>query len=151
MGTDGGRSGMFVLIVVKLGGWSVMVCFPSLPSCEDELMGRWIPFSINRTVSFTSDAVMKLRYSTITLTLLPSLSSRHNTSSSIPSSPATYATDETPSPLQARLPNPAFLTRLAQSLVEEFDYVLHWDLPISTLVEFNEVGMSPSLSLFEIS
>jgi hypothetical protein len=92
--------------------------------------------------------MIELIYSTITLTLLPSLSSRHNSISSIPSSPATYATDDTPSPLQARLPNPAFLTRLAQSLAEEFDYLLHWDLPISTLVEFNEVGMSPPLSLF---
>ena len=87
--------------------------------------------------------MMGLTNSTITLTLLPSLSSRHNTISSIPSSPATYATDETPSPLQARLPNPVFLTRLAQSLAEEFDYLLHWDLPISTLIEFNVVGMSP--------
>ena len=27
-------------------------------------------------------------------------------------------------------------------MAEEFDYFLHWDLPISTFVEFNEVGMS---------
>lgn len=33
-------------------------------------------------------------------------------------------------------------------LAEEFDYLLHWDLPISTMVEFNEVGMyHSSLSL----
>jgi hypothetical protein len=30
-------------------------------------------------------------------------------------------------------------------MAEEFDYLLHWDLPISTFVEFNEVGKSPSL------
>lgn len=27
-------------------------------------------------------------------------------------------------------------------MAEEFDYLLHWDLPISTFVEFNEVGKS---------
>jgi hypothetical protein len=135
---------------VKLGGWSVMVRLPH-PLRRYVLKDRRIPLSINRTVRSPSNATMKLRYSTITLTLLPSLSSRHNSISSIPSSPATYATDETPSPLQARLPNPAFLTRLAQSLAEEFDYLLHWDLPISTLVEFNEVGMSPSPPLEEDS
>lgn len=43
----------------------------------------------------------------------------------------------------AGIPPPSLLRRLAQSLAEEFDYLLHWDLPISTMVEFNEVGRSP--------
>jgi hypothetical protein len=32
------------------------------------------------------------------------------------------------------------VTSLAASVLREFDFLLHWDLPISTIVEFNEVG-----------
>jgi len=38
------------------------------------------------------------------------------------------------------IPHGSFLSRLAVSLAYEFEYLLHWDLPISTMVEFNEVG-----------
>lgn len=29
---------------------------------------------------------------------------------------------------------------LAESVLHEFDFLMHWDLPVSTIVEFNEVG-----------
>lgn len=34
----------------------------------------------------------------------------------------------------------SFVHSLAASVLREFDFLLHWDLPISTIVEFNEVG-----------
>ncbi|BEJ12309.1 hypothetical protein CspHIS471_0207690 [Cutaneotrichosporon sp. HIS471] len=37
-------------------------------------------------------------------------------------------------------PPRGFILRLAESVLREFDFLLHWDLPVSTIIEFNEVG-----------
>jgi hypothetical protein len=37
-------------------------------------------------------------------------------------------------------PQRGFILRLAESMLREFDFLLHWDLPVSTIIEFNEVG-----------
>jgi hypothetical protein len=49
---------MFGLTVVKLGGWNVMVCLPH-PLRRYVLMDRWIPLSINRTVSNPSEVMVQ--------------------------------------------------------------------------------------------
>lgn len=40
----------------------------------------------------------------------------------------------------ASRPPPGFVTKLAGALAKEFEYLLKWELPMNTLVEFNEVG-----------
>jgi hypothetical protein len=137
-----------VPIVEKLAGWSVMVS--PLPSSAHLFVAdttRRLSPSFDRAVRrdlISSDFFFSLMSRTITLTILPSLSSRRP--SSVPSTPMTSTSYEMPMPT-AGIPPASFLRRLAQGLAEEFDYLLHWDLPISTMVEFNEVGMSPPNSI----
>lgn len=40
----------------------------------------------------------------------------------------------------ASTPPPGFVTKLVGALAREFEYLLRWELPMSTFVEFNEVG-----------
>ncbi|WVQ86174.1 hypothetical protein IAT38_008342 [Cryptococcus sp. DSM 104549] len=98
----------------------------------------------------------------ISLTFLPALSTRHlyTPSASYLSFPDASTTasftqpNTTPSlfaPSPASLPGgphsalastraPSFTRRLAACLLSEFEGVLHWDLPMTTMVQFNEVG-----------
>lgn len=85
------------------------------------------------------------RSSVITLTLFPTLLRLRidpyepaSVPSSIASSPRSL---ELPLPTSA-IRAPSFIRRLAAAVADELEYLLHWDLPISTMVYFNEVGES---------
>ncbi|ORX33392.1 hypothetical protein BD324DRAFT_639939 [Kockovaella imperatae] len=80
---------------------------------------------------------------TITLTLFPSLSTRTHSDSLLSRSPSLdslVSSDDDLMDLASPDSNPTFLRRLVGALADEFEYLLHWDLPVSTIVEFNEVG-----------
>lgn len=49
-------------------------------------------------------------------------------------------TDSTDSLATLDLPQRSFVYSLVASLLSEFDFLLRWNLPVSTIVEFNEVG-----------
>lgn len=49
-------------------------------------------------------------------------------------------TESTDSLATLDAPPRSFVSSLAASVLHEFDFLLRWDLPVSTIVEFNEVG-----------
>ncbi|ODN92041.1 hypothetical protein L198_05713 [Cryptococcus wingfieldii CBS 7118] len=75
----------------------------------------------------------------ISLQFLPSLVRR------MPGSYTSTPLLETPSPIATpnslpSLPSPSFTSRLATTVLNELEVVLHWELPVTTFVELNEVG-----------
>lgn len=69
--------------------------------------------------------------------------------STTPSSLSFSSPLSTPSPSSAHLPGvlsslpaPSFARRLVGTLANELDLVLKWELPLTTVVEINEVGVS---------
>lgn len=69
--------------------------------------------------------------SVVSLTLFPSILKR---SSGIPVTPSVDS-------ITSALEHPrTFARSLAESVLHELDFLMHWDLPVSTIVEFNEVG-----------
>lgn len=76
-------------------------------------------------------AVNAYQPSVISLTLFPSIiKPRMNTLS------PNVSTDSLSSTYASR----SYLHSIVASVLQEFDFLLHWDLPVSTIVEFNEVG-----------
>lgn len=73
----------------------------------------------------------------ITLTLLPSLSKTRIDAESF-SFPSTSSIPSLDIPSSASFPS-----KLLSCLLLELDSLLHWDLPIATFVQFNEVGAYP--------
>lgn len=72
-----------------------------------------------------------LTNSVISLTLFPSILKRR---SGIPDTPSVDS-------VSSALEHPrTFVRTLAESVLHEFEFLMHWDLPVSTIVEFNEVG-----------
>jgi len=89
-----------------------------------------------------SNPAKSLILSVISLSLFPSLISdveRPQSQLSSMLSLASARSDETAAP-------PSFSRRLAAVLADEFHYLLQWDLPISTVVHFNETGESNMLT-----
>lgn len=67
----------------------------------------------------------------ISLTLFPSIIKPRQTGLS-----PEVSTDS----LSSAYTSPSYLHSIVASVIQEFDFLLHWDLPVSTIVEFNEVG-----------
>ena len=147
-GSNGGGFGTSAPRARTLEGWSVTVCpFPGLHcSSADELfLDGYHLAMIDQYVLSWIDLINEradAMHSTISLTLFPSLSKRRTTDSLLSYSPS-FSTlpslDGEPGSISSQS-SPSFLSRLIGALAEEFDYFLHWDLPLSTIVEFNEVG-----------
>ncbi|OWZ63789.1 hypothetical protein AYX14_06643 [Cryptococcus neoformans] len=83
----------------------------------------------------------------ISLHLLPSLTRPLPSESTTPSSFSSPSPLSTPSPSSAHLPGalsslpaPTFVRRLVGTLANELDLALKWKLPMTTVVEINEVG-----------
>ncbi|WVQ92306.1 hypothetical protein IAS59_006115 [Cryptococcus gattii] len=83
----------------------------------------------------------------ISLHLLPSVTRPLSSESTTPSSLSLSSPLSTPSPSSAHLPGvlsslpaPSFARRLVGTLANELDLVLKWELPLTTVVEINEVG-----------
>lgn len=72
-----------------------------------------------------------LTRSVISLTLFPSIIKPRMNSLS-----PNVSTDSLNSTYASR----SYLYSIVASVLQEFDFLLHWDLPVSTIVEFNEVG-----------
>ncbi|WVO24899.1 uncharacterized protein IAS62_006279 [Cryptococcus decagattii] len=83
----------------------------------------------------------------ISFHLFPSVSRPLSSESTTPSSLSFSSPLSTPSPSSAHLPGvlsslpaPSFARRLVGTLANELDLVLKWELPLTTVVEINEVG-----------
>nr|XP_031861029.1 uncharacterized protein CI109_003389 [Kwoniella shandongensis]KAA5528101.1 hypothetical protein CI109_003389 [Kwoniella shandongensis] len=79
----------------------------------------------------------------ITLTLFPSVTKPRNPLGSISSRNSFASLPSAEGPIGAggaSGPSASFSRRLMACLATEFEGLLHWDLPISTMVQFNEVG-----------
>jgi hypothetical protein len=82
------------------------------------------------------DDVWPLTFSVVSLTLFPSLIGRHAHADQ--SLLRAVSNDSMPSLDIA--PPKSFSGRLVTALADEFDYLLRWELPVSTIVHFNELG-----------
>ncbi|ORY30029.1 hypothetical protein BCR39DRAFT_530729 [Naematelia encephala] len=76
----------------------------------------------------------------ISLTIFPTLIGRQRSESALDLGLVSYSTSPSPSLDLTASSQSGFVTRLFQALASEFDYMLKWELPVSTMVEFNEVG-----------
>ena len=106
-------------------------------STDMRLTVRWLPSSYDRTVRFCKYH-QKLTLSVVSLSLFPALVNReveraHFLKSAASSSTMSFRSDDPAVPL-------SFSSRLVAVIADEFNYLLHWDLPISTVVHFNETG-----------
>ena len=114
-----------------------MVSTVGLITPNTRLTGRWLPSSYDRTVRFC-EYCQRLTLSVVSLSLFPALVNReveraHFLKSAASSSTMSFRSDDPAVPL-------SFSSRLVAVIADEFNYLLHWDLPISTVVHFNETG-----------